>query len=125
MPEPRAEVRNAADPEQVKRADRRSKRKDSIRRDMFAAVMATTEGRFVMWELIVAAGVYRSIWDNSARIHYNAGRQDFGHELLATLLDADERSYLAMESEARARARKDAVEVEAGHTASATEGEGK
>lgn len=116
MPEPRAEVRNAADPQQVKRAARRQQRREERRIDNFRTVLGTVAGRAVFWHLLEAAGVFRSIWHNSAQIHYNAGRQDFGHELIATLLEADEELYQIMEREMRALAKRDALEVDAGHT---------
>lgn len=106
-------VKNAADPEQVKAAGRRERRKGEQFNGALRQVMATIEGRLVMWALLERAGIYRSVWDPSARIHYNAGRQDFGHELLALLLEADERTYLLMEQEARARARGDDREAAA------------
>jgi hypothetical protein len=121
VPEPRAAVRNAADPKQVKRADRYEKRRAERRLANLQAVLATPAGRALIWDWLADAGIYRSVWDNSARIHYNAGRQDFGHERLAEVVAADEQLYMVMESEARARARRDNAEIEAGHTPAATE----
>jgi hypothetical protein len=90
-------------------------------------VLSTPEGRLVFGELehglIAKCGVYRSIWDSSARIHYNAGRQDLGHEILSLVADVDEELYLQMEREARALARQDKNEVAAVLTPSSTEGE--
>jgi len=119
MPEPRAEVRNAADSQQVRRAGRRQQRRDERRQNAVRAVLATPEGRFVFWDLIASAGVFRSIWESSARIHYNAGRQDFGHELIAMLVEADPEAYQLMEREMRALAKRDALETDASHTDSA------
>lgn len=121
MADPRAEVRNAADRGQVKRAARREQRAIERERAWFRALLQTPFGRAAMATLIRRAGVYRSIYHASALIHYNAGRQDFGHELMATLLDADEDAYTLMETEARQRATFDARERDAGHTAGASE----
>jgi hypothetical protein len=77
--------------------------------------------RLVMWELLSQAGVYGSVWHASALIHYNAGRQDFGHELMAQLLDADEGAYDLMTKEARERAKRTAAEQDAAHTPPAGE----
>jgi len=106
-------VRNAADPKQVRAAGRKQERRELEFLNSVRATMATIEGRAVMWGLLERAGVFRSVWDPSARIHYNAGRQDFGHELLSLLLEADEQLYLLMEQEARQRARSDARETAA------------
>lgn len=116
MNTPRAEVKNAADPEQVSRAGRREHRRDDLRLDLYRAVLHSAAGRAVFWDLLTLAGVYRSIYAADGRIHYNAGRQDFGHEVIATLLAADEDAYLLMEREARQLAKRDAVEVDASHT---------
>jgi hypothetical protein len=53
------------------------------------------------------------VWDASAKIHYNAGRQDFGHELMALLTEHDSEGYLAMEREARSAATNEKLEAEA------------
>lgn len=105
--------RSASDPRQVKHAERKDRQRRERFDDALRAVLAEASGRLVLWELLTRAGIYRSIWDPSARIHYNAGRQDFGHELLASILEADEEGYLLMEREQRGRARTEAVEAAA------------
>lgn len=101
-------VKNASDPQQVRRAERAERRAAAEQRAALRAVLDTPEGRRVFWGLLSDAGVYRSIWSPNAQIHYNAGRQDFGHELQARLLEADENLYDLMAREARARARLEA-----------------
>lgn len=120
----RADVRNAADEKQVSRAARKDRRKDAQRLAMTLAVLGTPEGRAFCWELLEKARVFESIWHPSAAIHYNAGRQDFGHELMADLIKADERLYLQMETEARGRARRENAETDAAHTPAADTGAG-
>lgn len=117
----RVEVRNAADPQQVKRAARRERRAEDRQRRWVWTVMSSPEGRAFVWSLLERAGVFGSIYHPSSQIYYLAGRQDFGHELMAEVLAADEELYLRMEQEARERARFDARATEAGHTASAEE----
>jgi len=116
-------VRNAADPQQVKHAERRERRREERLRISIRVVMQEPAGRSLMWELLARAGVYQSVFDASgSRTFYNAGRQDFGHELLALLVDADEEGYLTMEREARAAARNESLEATAVRTPAATEG---
>lgn len=117
----RAVTGNAADPHQVRYAERKAKRQEEVFLGSLRQTMSTAEGRLVMWELLERAGIYRSIWDPSAKIHYNAGRQDFGHELLVLLLEAGEDFYLLMETEARRRDRADAREAAAVQTPAAAE----
>lgn len=125
MPEPRAEVRNAADPQQVTRAARKEQRREARTRALYAAQLATSDGRAFCWHLLERAGVFRSVSNpHGGRQSENIGRQDFGHELMAHLIAADEDGYLQMEAEARERARHDARETDAAHTAAAaTEGD--
>jgi len=113
--------RNAADPRQVRYAERKSREVEARFFDALKDVLGTASGRFVCWVLLERAGIYRSIWDPSAKIHYNAGRQDFGHELLAALLAADEEGYQRMEREMRQYLKSQQREATANQTPSAEE----
>lgn len=115
--------RNAADEKQIKHAGRKVEERAELFRTSLQAVLAQPAGRFVLWELLTRAGLYRSIWDPSAKIHYNAGRQDYGLELLAQVIDADEELYQLMEREMRAFNRSEARETAAVQTPAANEGE--
>jgi len=114
--------RNAADPRQVKYAARKERQLHDRVRDALRTVLSTPAGRIVLWDLLVRAGIFRSVWENSARIHYNAGRQDYGHELLAALVEADEDGYQLMEREMRAWQRSQDQEAAAVQTPAAAEG---
>lgn len=113
MAEPRALVQNASDPQQVRFAVRKERQEQERYRAALAGVMRTVEGRALLWNLLERAGVFRSVWSPSAAIHYNAGRQDFGHELMAWMLEVDEEGYQQMEREARAWLRGRAREIDA------------
>lgn len=120
----RTEVRNAADPQQVKGADKRTKRRQVARLDFYRAVMLTQPGRAVMWDLLARAGIYETSYDNLAMaMARNEGRRMLGLELLADLVELDKDLYLLMETEARARDARDAQETEAAHVAPATQQE--
>lgn len=70
----------------------------------YEQIMSHPAGRAVMWDLLCKASVFSSIFHPSgSQLYYNAGRQDFGHELQAELVRF-KRLYLAMESEGRERA---------------------
>ena len=121
-PAPRnAVVKNAADPQQRNRAVRLERRRDARLRAALKVVMGSPEGRLVMWELLRTCGVYSSVWEASAKIHYNAGRQDVGHELLADLHDVAPELYLTMEREMRTLAKREQDEIDAGHLKPAEE----
>lgn len=109
-------VKNAADPKQVKFAEQFEKRRDERFRAAISAVMGTPDGRVVLAQLIRRAGVYKSIWHPSSEIHYNAGRQDYGHELMADLVAIDEDLYQLMEREDWAWAKQQQATINAAHT---------
>lgn len=118
----RPTVRNASDPKQVAFARRRERDTDARWLAALRETLSTPAGRHVIWSLLRRAGIYNSIWDPSSRVHYNAGRQDYGHELLAECLRASEDLYELMEREARQQARADARETDAVHTQRAADG---
>lgn len=114
---PRAVVRNAADPQQVRRGARVEQRAGDRYDGAFRIVLGTPAGRALIWEILARVGVYRSIWSPNVQIHYNAGRQDVGHELMADAIRIAPDLYELMEHEARMRDARDNVETDAAHTA--------
>ena len=119
----RSLVRNAADPQQVKRAARKERQLEEQFRSALRSVLATEPGRRILWELMDRAGVFRSIWVMTAEIHYRAGQQDFGHMIQAEILATSEEAYLLMQQESMARAKREANETDASHTARAEQGD--
>lgn len=76
-------------------------------------VMANPHGRRVLYEILEHTSVFGSIWDPSAKIHYNAGRQDVGHWLIMEISQVDEQALAAMMQEAyRRKVRKLSQEEE-------------
>jgi hypothetical protein len=59
-------------------------------------ILETDFGRRYVWHLLEEAKVFESVWDPSARIHYNAGKQDFGHMLFAEIARAKPEAYFEM-----------------------------
>lgn len=98
-------VRNAADRSQVGRAGRRERDEQQAITAAWREVLRTKAGRVLIWHLLSEAGVFRSIWHASALIHYLAGKQDFGHQIMAEAVAADEDAFDLMQREARARGR--------------------
>lgn len=95
-----AQVKNAADPRQVKRADQADRMKTKNALVDLRAVLALPEGRRVLWRLMEHCQVFASIWHPSALIHANAGRQDVGHFIMAQIAEADEQKLFLMMQEA-------------------------
>jgi hypothetical protein len=92
-------VRNAADAEQVEgakfSADERRRREIADLRD----VLSTRSGRRFLWRLLSHCRPFASIWESSARIHYNSGQQDVGHFILSEIQSADQESFFLMMKE--------------------------
>lgn len=100
---------NAADPQQVKQKGN----KIALARARYTAgmrrAMQTAEGREVFWTLLERCCVFQTIMADPQTIYANAGRHDFGLELMGDLIHADEAGYLQMQKEAMERKRRDTV----------------
>lgn len=62
------------------------KRKQAL--DDLRRILESDYGRRYVWHLLEEAKVFETIWDSSSKIHYNAGKQDFGHMLFAEIAKA-------------------------------------
>lgn len=71
---------------------------------LYRSVLSTYEGRAFFWHLTQLAGVGQSIWEQSARIHWRSGRQDFGLEMIR---DAKHVDYRAWDLTVREAAQRD------------------
>ncbi len=83
-------VRNAADEEQVREAEGKSRRKNDQDSNDFRAVLALPEGKRVLARLLARCRVASSVWHPSSQIHYSAGIQDVGHFIMQEIVSADE-----------------------------------
>lgn len=92
-------VLNAGSKKQVESADQRERRLIERSRKDMRAVLATAEGRRVMWQLIGKCKVLSSIFETNSRIYYNAGQQDIGHYLLGEIVNADPDMWIKMQTE--------------------------
>jgi hypothetical protein len=118
----RAYVRNASDPEQVKRAERRIRNQQALFLRALRVVLDTYEGRLLLWELVTRSGLFRSAYaPTDGPIYYVVGRQDFGRELMVDVANADAKNYAMMQHEARVRARRERSELDAAETPRAGE----
>lgn len=99
--EDKAFVKNAADQGQVKSAASKVKLSRDRELSDVAIVMSTPQGRRFMWRLLSHCKTYGSVWEPSAKIHYNAGQQDVGHFLMAEIVEANEDAYVTMAKEAK------------------------
>lgn len=92
-------IDNAADPKQVTEAKHKERRKREAEGEDLRKVLATLEGRKVMWRLLEHCGVFETVWHASALIHYNAGRQDVGHYVMQEIIKAEPKAFAQMMNE--------------------------
>lgn len=92
---------NARDPKLVKaKEEKENARQFQITEDL-RWVVSTPAGRRFIWRLISACHVFRSIWDNSARIHYLEGQRNIGLSLIVDLDEVDPALIFMMAREAK------------------------
>lgn len=116
MPE-RALVRNAADPEQVKRATRTVRDREALFVAALVEVLSYASGRIVFAEVFDRAGLYGSVYDPSGSLMYfKEGRRNFGLELRAACEAADDAATDLMDRERRERIKRDDRATDAAHT---------
>ena len=92
-------VENASSESQLKKAEEKLKFQQKLEIDDLRFVLKTIEGRRVMWRLLIQCRVLESIWENSAKIHYNSGKQDVGHFIMSEVVRANEDAFLLMMKE--------------------------
>ena len=99
MTKPR--VVNGDDPLEVKRAEDRERVLKLQKTEDAVFVMSSVQGRRFVHELISHCKPFNSIWESSAKIHYNAGKQDVGHFIMDYVETADPDNYIKMLMEAK------------------------
>lgn len=93
--------RNAADEKQVQEAGNRAKRIRINELNDLRFILQTTQGRRFLWRLLSRCKAFHSVWEPSAKIHYNSGQQDVGHFLMAEIVEANEEAFLQMMKESK------------------------
>jgi len=89
-------VKNAANEKQLKSAEHKEKFAREKELNAWREILNLPSGRMVLWNLMGKCKVFGSVWDNSARIHFNAGQQDIGHFIMSEICEADEESFFQM-----------------------------
>lgn len=94
-------VNNAADEEQLKEAKISLKLTRDTELNDLRFILSHTQGRRFFYRLLEQCKVFNSVWEASAKIHYNSGRQDVGHFIQAEIVEADQDAYFKMLTEAK------------------------
>jgi hypothetical protein len=92
----RSLVKNAASEKQVKKAEVKELSKREMELNDLRIVLGSVRGRRVFWRLLEHCKVFGTVWEPSAKIHYNSGQQDVGHFLMSEIVQADERYLFDM-----------------------------
>lgn len=103
---------NASDPKQVQRNEKNARARRRQQLADLRAVLKLPEGRRVFWALLDHCGVFRSIWNNSALIHFNEGKRDTGLFIMHEIADADPNGLITMMAEANAKELAERLEEE-------------
>lgn len=90
---------NSADTKEIKKKKNEHKKlRDQELKDL-KYILASEQGRRFLWRILGKCKTFGSIWETSAKIHYNAGQQDLGHFLLSEITEANEESFFKMMKE--------------------------
>jgi len=92
----RVAVRNAADPEQTKKAGRKDKSRSEQEQEDLHAVLSTPAGRRFVHRIIDHSGLYRQSFDGTSRTYFAEGERNVALWLLAEVKSVAPRAYLTM-----------------------------
>lgn len=94
---------NLADESQVKKRNDEIKTRRAIELEELKRLLENKAFRNFAWRLMEHTKTFHSIWEQSAKIHYNAGQQDMGHFLMGEILEANEEALFQMMRENKER----------------------
>lgn len=91
--------RNIADKAEVAKTKRKVKDRRNQELNDIRTVLSTVSGRRLLWRMMEHTKTFGSIWEPSAKIHYNSGKQDVGHFIMAEIMEADPNLFMKMMKE--------------------------
>jgi hypothetical protein len=112
-----AATKNAADPSEVKRAERMQLRRLEEANNDLALLASMPEGRRFLLRVFKVTKLEEGIWDPSARIHANEGMRSVGIWLREQLDALDPDIYGKLRSQALKAERQDLLELESARSA--------
>jgi len=90
---------NASDRLQVEDQKKRVKERRKQELNDIITVLSTISGRRFIWRILGKCRTFESVWEASAKIHYNAGKQDLGHYIMAEISESDSNLLFKMMKE--------------------------
>lgn len=92
-------MRNVADQTQVNEAKSREAINKRREGDDMRFILATEQGRRVLWKYLEACGIYKSSFTGSSETYFLEGQRNIGLKILNDIMDADPESYVKMMKE--------------------------
>lgn len=89
-------ITNVADKDQITNAKKKEKLIRENELEDIKATLALPQAQRFIWRILERCKTFESIYEQSARIHYNAGQQDLGHFLMSEIINADEQLLFTM-----------------------------
>jgi hypothetical protein len=87
---------NAADPQQVKSAEKKAKRLRDEELEDVRFLLKSEQGKRFMWRYLKKCKIFHSIWHASALIHFEEGRRQVGLEILSDITEASPPALVEM-----------------------------
>lgn len=94
---------NLGDKTDVEKRNKDLDSKRTIEIEELKQLLAQKSFRSFMWRLMEHTKTFQTIWEQSARIHYNAGQQDVGHFLMGEVCAASEEALFQMMRENKSK----------------------
>ena len=92
-------VRNAADPQQVKKAAKEDKIKDVISNSNLRFVMESKSGRAFLWELLSSCNMFNTSMTGDNYTFFLEGQRTVGLQLIPRMVAVSPKLYMLMQTE--------------------------
>lgn len=87
---------NIADEAEIKKRNKELSEKRIVEIAELKKLLEQKSMRDFLWRFLEKCGTFHSIWEQSAKIHFNAGQQDLGHFLMAEITEANDEAFFQM-----------------------------
>lgn len=92
--------KNAANKSKLAEERKRDKQERDEHLEDMKTLMKTPVGRRILHKFLKECRTFQSVWQPSAAIHRDAGKQELGHKILTDMVEADRKLAAAMVAEA-------------------------
>ena len=96
----RANVGNAADPEQVKKATKKEKREHEEALQDIKQLLKTNSGKRFIWRYLEKCNVFSSLQGPLPDLHFREGYRQVGLDMMNDVIEADPNTLILMMSDA-------------------------